>query len=570
MDCFVSNKSASKEVIFMQELEKLTIRNLIKSSVSRYSDLPALSFVDSKPLSFMEVGEKSEKVAHMLQKAGIGKESHVAILSENTPHWGISYFAVALAGGVNVPILPDFHPNEIKNILLHAECDAVIVSRKLRFKIDDPELDLKVLFADDFVFEDDSLNLRVSTSQEPFVEAITEEDDLASIIYTSGTTGQSKGVMLTNRNVVSNAVNAAPIPEMVAGDRMLSILPLSHAYEFSLGFLIPFYVGAAVYYLGKPPTPSVMLPALLKVRPVAMLSVPLLIEKIYRQKILKTFTKSRIMKMLYSFPPVRKILNRIAGIKLRKLFGGKVIFFGIGGAKLSPDVEKFLREARFPYAIGYGLTETSPLLAGDNARNTRYMSTGRILKGVEIRIENPDPDTGAGEIVVKGPNIMKGYFKNPELTSEVLSSDGWFRTGDLGEYLENGYLYIKGRTKNLILGPSGENIYPETIEGVINSCDFVEDSMVYDCKGRIVALVQLNRDEVMARFEEFKNEAVEGTRQLQEFFTSHLSEIKKRVNQQLNSFSRISDVVEQKDPFEKTPTKKIKRYLYIKKNDQDQ
>ena len=551
----------------LKRLNKLTVQNLIKTSSEKFSDLPSLVLVGSEPVTFKEVGRKSLEIAFMLQKMGLKKGSHAAILSENIPNWGISYFAVSLAGCVVVPILPDFAPHEVENIIKHADCEAVFVSEKLRYKVNEIDPSVKIILIDDFSIEDKEVLKSVNSSDIEFTDYEAEEDDIASIIYTSGTTGQSKGVMLTNRNVVSNAVDSSPIPEMVEGDRMLSILPLSHTYECSLGFLLPVYIGAAVYYLGKPPTPTVLLPALVKVKPVAMLSVPLLIEKIYRQKILKTFQKNIIIKSLYSFPPVRKLLNKAAGKKLMKIFGGEIIFYGIGGAKLAADVEKFLQEAHFPYAIGYGLTETSPLIAGDNAKNTVFRSTGRILQNVNVRIDNPDPETGVGEIVVKGPNVMKGYYKNPELTKEVFTEDGWFKTGDLGILNEKGYLYIKGRIKNLILGPSGENIYPESIEGVINSCDFVEDSVVFDSKGKIVALVQLNRDEIIAKFEEFKKDAAESKKQFQEFLSTHLADVKKKVNSQLNSFSRINEMFEQTDPFEKTPTKKIKRFLYINKKE---
>ena len=544
-------------------LDKLTVQNLIRTNGEKYADMPCLSLVDSEPLLYRDVYQKAQDAAFLLQKIGLKKGSHTAIISENTPNWGIAYFSAALAGCIAVPILPDFAASEVRNILLHSDCEAVFVSEKLKYKVDVADTAIKVIIIDDFSIEDEAVRSSVDSSEIEFTHYEAEEDDVAVIIYTSGTTGQSKGVMLSNKNVVSNAVDASHIPEMNTGDRMLSILPLSHTYECSLGFLLPVSIGAAVYYLGKPPTPNVLLPALEKVKPVAMLSVPLLIEKIYRQKILKTFQKSRVLNILYKVPPLRKILNKAAGKKLYKLFGGRLRFFGIGGAKLSADVEEFLIEAHFPYAIGYGLTETSPLIAGDNARYTIYRSTGRILQNVSVRIDNPDED-GVGEIVVKGPNVMKGYYKNPDLTKEVFTDDHWFKTGDLGT-LTDGYLYIKGRIKNLILGPSGENIYPESIEGVINSFDFIEDSLVFDNKGKIVALVHINREEIAAKFEELKKDAAESKKHLQDYLSSHLSDVRKKVNAQLNSFSKISDIREQEDPFEKTPTKKIKRFLYINK-----
>ncbi len=263
----------------------------------------------------------------MLQKMGLKKGSHAAILSENTPNWGVAYFAAALAGCIAVPILPDFAAAEVKNILLHSDCEAVFVSSKLKYKVDVSDTDIKVINIDDFSIEDEALKAAVDSSEIDFSHYEAEEDDLAVIIYTSGTTGQSKGVMLSNKNVISNAVDSSHIPEMNTGDRMLSILPLSHTYECSLGFLMPVSIGAAVYYLGKPPTPNVLLPALEKVKPVAMLSVPLLIEKIYRQKILKTFQKNKVLNILYKVQPVRKILNKAAGKKLYKTFRRKTEVF---------------------------------------------------------------------------------------------------------------------------------------------------------------------------------------------------------------------------------------------------
>ncbi len=545
----------------IMELEKMTLDEMLKDAASRYGSQPALAMIDSKPLSYSDVKREVEKTAESLISSGITKGSNVAILGENMPNWVVAYFGIAFSGATAVPILPDFKDTEVENIILHAECSLIFVSDKLYHKVSslcDKGLKFVKMETLDFPssFRGDSgTTLRLE-------DVKNCEDDVASIIYTSGTTGNSKGVMLTHKNIVSNAITSSAIPNITERERFVSILPLSHSYECTLGMLVPFATGAAVYYLGKPPVPNILLPALKKIRPGLMLSVPLLIEKIYRQKIYKTFTEKKITKKLYSIPFFRRTLNFIAGIKLKKLFGGRIYFFGIGGAPLAPDVEKFLREARFPYAIGYGLTETAPLIAGDNAVWTRYRSTGRVLAGVQVKIDKSAGEGDSGEILVKGPNVMKGYYKEEKLTKEAFTPDGWFKTGDLGVLLENGYLYIKGRIKNMILGPSGENIYPESIESVINSCAYVEDSVVIENKGILVALVQFNYEELKNRFEEFKEEAYENSRKLQDFLSQHLADIKKNVNAQLNSFSRISVILEQKNPFEKTPTKKIKRYLY--------
>jgi long-chain acyl-CoA synthetase len=385
-----------------------------------------------------------------------------------------------------------------------------------------------------------------------------QEEDVAAIIYTSGTTGHSKGVMLTHKNIVWNAQVSADIPPMTSADRILSILPMAHVYECTLGLVLPLMQGTSIYYVKKPPTAAVLLPALAIVKPTVMLTVPLIIEKMYKTRILPEIKKKAILRLAYKFPMLRKRINKLAGNKLKATFGGHLKFFGVGGAALSADVEQFLREAEFPYAIGYGLTETSPLVAGANAAYTRYRSTGPVVPDTKVRIDNPDPVTGDGEIMVQGPGVMKGYYKDPERTAEILSPDGWFRTGDLGHFDENQYLYIKGRLKNVILGPSGENIYPEAIESIINKFDVVLESVVFQEQGALVARIFLDYEKLDLDFSEqglTQSQAKVAIGQL-------LDDIRKQVNEQVSSFSRLSRVIEQTEPFEKTPTQKIKRYLY--------
>jgi long-chain acyl-CoA synthetase len=342
-------------------------------------------------------------------------------------------------------------------------------------------------------------------------------------------------------------------------DRFISILPLSHTLENTVGFLLPIKYGASVHYLRKPPVAPVLLPALQKVKPTIMLTVPWIIEKIFRTKILPTFQKSGFIRFIYSIPVIRKILHKIAAGKLMKTFGGKLEFFGIGGAKLDPTVERFLYEGKFPYAIGYGLTETSPILAGAVGENRRIGSTGIAMEGVTLRIANADPVTGEGEIQAKGENVMRGYYKAPEITKEVFSEDGWFKTGDRGVFDNNNKLHVKGRIKTMIVGASGENIYPEEIESVINKMRFVLESLVLEKKGKLVAMIHLNMEELEENFKHLKSEA---KLYINEKSEEILHEIHKKVNTELNKFSRIHKVVLQPHPFEKTPTKKIKRFLY--------
>jgi len=345
---------------------------------------------------------------------------------------------------------------------------------------------------------------------------------------------------------------------MDENDRFLSVLPLSHTYENTLGLIIPVLNGSSIFYLRKPPTPAVLLPALEEVRPTAMLTVPLIIEKIYFNKILPAFREKFIVRLLYKVAPFRKLLNRVAGKKLMKTFGGEIRFFGIGGAKLNKTVEKFLVEAKFPYAIGYGLTETSPILAGANPKETVYESTGPAIKDIQLIIHNPDKVTGEGEIWAKGPNVMMGYYKEPEMTKEVLTPDGWFKTGDLGVLDKNNNLYIRGRLKNMIVGASGENIYPEEIESVINNFRHVVESLVIEKKGKLVALVHINMEELEKKYQHLKSEASKLDDKVEEM----MKELKAYVNSRVNKFSQIKDVEHQPAPFQKTATQKIKRFLY--------
>ncbi|HCO48525.1 MAG TPA: AMP-dependent synthetase, partial [Spirochaetaceae bacterium] len=319
---------------------------------------------------------------------------------------------------------------------------------------------------------------------------------MAMLVYTSGTTGLSKGVMLSHRNILSNAFGCRSIIILHRTDRLLSILPLAHTYEFTIGFVIPLLSGSHIHYLDRPPSATVLLPALKAVRPTIMLSVPLVIEKIYRSNIKPTLEGMK----LYSSPVFKPLLIRFAGIKLRKTFGGRIRFFGVGGAPLSSDVEDFLKKAGFPYAIGYGLTESSPLLAGCPPSRTFLHSTGPALKGVEIRIADPSAGTGAGEIQAKGANIFKGYFKDPERTKEAFTEDGWFKTGDLGFIDAKGRIFVKGRLKTMILGASGENIYPEEIEAVLNQSPYVAESLVVDGEAGLTAFVYL-KSEVLENLE---------------------------------------------------------------------
>ena len=325
-------------------------------------------------------------------------------------------------------------------------------------------------------------------------------------------------------------------------------------------------------YLEKPPTPSVLLPALRKVRPTIFLIVPLIIEKVYNSQVKSKFTSNKFISTLYGISFFRRILHRIASKKLMTAFGGRVRFLGVGGSKLHIDTETFLHEGGFPYAIGYGLTETAPMAAGQIPGTCRIGATGPAMQGVQIRLDNVNPETGLGEVVINSPSVMQGYYKNPEATAEVFTEDGWFRTGDLGEFDKDGYLYIKGRLKNMILGPSGENIYPEDIESVLNTHAFVSESVVTERDGRLVALVYFDteaidkiKDEFMAKWEITRDEWNQKKDEWSKRMDEVKQEVMKYVNSKVNRFSRIAEVIEEEKEFEKTPSKKIRRFLYTQK-----
>jgi len=559
-------------------LSTLTLNALLKNSAQTYPTHIALGEVDGVTINYSALQDKVHVVSELLSNQGIIAGDRVALLSENKPQWGIAYFAITTMGAVVVPILPDFTTAEVQHIVRHSGAKAIFVSEKLYSKVEDEfESSLRSVF----IIEDFSL-IPLRTKGERLKEFIdqggieldkligaakrwagrtreVQEDDLASIIYTSGTTGNSKGVMLTHKNIVSDAIATTGIIDVNHTDRLLSILPLSHAYECTLGLVLVLLVGAAVYYVDKPPTARVLTPALQSVKPTIMCSVPLVIEKIFKTRILPQFTQKRVVRGLYGINFMRRTLHRAAGKKLLRFFGGELRSFCIGGASLAPEVEHFLREAQFPYAIGYGLTETAPLIAGTDPAGTVLRSTGKPLPGVEIKIDKPNPHTGEGEILVRGPMVMQGYYKDEDRTAEVLDAEGWLRTGDLGAFDRNGYLYIKGRLKNMILGPSGENIYPEEIEAVLNEEADVLESLVYEQNGQLVARVFLNYEELEQIFSSEKLNDSE----IKERIIERLEMIRKQVNSQVKPFSRINKIIEQTEPFDKTPTQKIKRYLYV-------
>ena len=463
------------------------------------------------------------------------------------------FFTATAFGRVAIPILPDSSENEITNILTHSESKVIFISKRLLPKLSQECIDRLTLVIDIETFE--IIKKEKDAFQCDGWVRTPSADELAAIIYTSGTTGKAKGVMLSHRNLCQNIMEAHKAERCFKKDRFMSILPMAHAYEMALGCLYPIYVGACVYYIPKPPTPSVLMSAMKKVRPSVMCSVPLIIEKVYRKSIVPTVESSRTLKWMQKSLPW--LFYRLVGGRLYKSFGGKLHFFGVGGSKLDPVVEAFLKKCHFPYAIGYGLTECAPLVCNAMVGRTVVGSIGIPSYKVEVRLDNVNPETGEGEIVCRGDNVMLGYYKDPERTQQVIDDDGWFHTNDVAIADKYGNFHIKGRLNNTILGPSGENIYPEEIEQVINNEEGVSESLVVERDGKLVALVKFE-DNVL-------DWNLEGEERFYEKVESLQKTLQERINRLLGKNSQVSKVDAMKEPFEKSATQKIRRFLYKNK-----
>ncbi|MGA2548316.1 MAG: AMP-binding protein [Rectinemataceae bacterium] len=550
----------------MYELERFTIPEIVEKSSSCYSGLPALATAGKPPITYDELEPMTRRVAALLVLLGAAPGHRVAILAESSPEWGIAYFGISRAACVVVPILTDFTSEQVAAILDHSESHILFVSRRNLAKAGQAAEGRVLVTLEDlrpvsappgFPLPDSSAVERAMASLA--LPEVTSED-LAAIVYTSGTTGSPKGVMLSQRNIVHDGWSIRFIMLIGPKDRLLSILPMAHTYEFTVGFIYPMMQGSSIYYLDRPPSSSALMPALKALRPTTMLTVPLIIEKVYRSSIKPSLEKIP----LYPMQAFRPFLERIAGAKLKRTFGGRLRIFGIGGAPLAADVAAFLHRIRFPCALGYGLTETAPLAAGSGPYDFRVDTIGPAIHGSAVRIADPLPGTGEGEIQIRGPNVMVGYYKDPDRTAQAFTEDGWFRTGDLGVMDAEGRIAVRGRLKTMILGPSGKNIYPEEVEAVLNSSPFVQESLVYGDDAGLTALVQLKPETAAAEtmMESVAHYAEASLDSAEKALAALLERIKKETNARLSAFSRINIVRLQLEPFEKTPTQKIKRFLY--------
>ena len=533
-----------------------TLADVLDYSASVNNSRMVSNYVDGGcSYTFGQFRDKCLQLSGILSTFGINADDKVAILSENMPNWALAFFSITASGRIAVPMLPELSPNEVENILTHSDAKAIFVSRKQLPKIGQETLA--------------KLHLVIDISTLEFIKAeddrytcdgrgkVPEPMDIAAIIYTSGTTGNAKGVMLSHRNFCHNILTAWHAHKVHRRkDVFLSILPLAHTYEMSIGMLYPFSTGCPVYYIQKPPTPTILADALLRIRPTTILSVPLIIEKVIRGKIFPTIAGSKYLRYLKKHFP--RVLYFLVGKKVKQQFGGRVRFFGIGGSKLDKEVEQFLRNIKFPYAIGYGLTETAPLICDAGPKRTHLGSTGTSSFEVNVRLADVNPETGQGELQVKGPNVMLGYYKDYQRTKAVFTEDGWMRTGDIATVDKKGRYSILGRSGSVIIGASGENIYPEEIESVINNISDVNESLVISRSGQLVALVQFNEGAV--------DWNLEGQEKFLENLERRKKEVMEFVNSKVSQFLRIKDVEVMKEPFSKTATHKIRRFLYQDKN----
>jgi long-chain acyl-CoA synthetase len=558
-------------------LSQYTLDTFFDRVIEKYPARPALALVGEKPFTYREFGVRVDSLKTTLRQLAIKKNDKIILLGNSSPNWAIAFMAITTMGAVAVPVLEEFPETDIDHIIRHSEAVGVFISEHLYENMNLNSLsEMKCIIK----LNDFSSLSEISKTKTNLWKQILDlpgkiiksfdksgsdnseekiyEDDLAEILYTSGTTGHSKGVMLTHKNLVSNLFEGPDLIGVIhERSVVLSILPLAHAFGSTSAFLSIIRCGASIYYLQKPPSPKILIDAMQQVQPTIMGAVPLVFEKIYHKQVVPTIAKSGTLRLLSKTRLTKKLLYKIIGKKINKLLGGKLECVIIGGAGFSPEVETFMQEGNIPYCCGYGLSECSPLVTFSSMKTQRMGSPGHAITDVSIKIVDPDPKNGIGEICIKGPNVMKGYYKNEELTRKSFTSDGWFITGDRGYLDKDGFIFITGRSKNVIVGPSGENIYPEVIESRLEESIFVEETIVYQSVNQLVARIYPNYSYI----DTLKN--IKDDNVIASDIIDILEDIRREVNTKLPNFSKISKVIEQTSPFIKTPTNKIKRAEYV-------
>jgi long-chain acyl-CoA synthetase len=539
----------------------------VQDSLKKHTQLPAFSDYEGDTLSFAQVGQRIEALHTFYNETGIKKGDKIAVIGRNMTNWGIVYLSVVTYGAVIVPILPDFSSSDIHHIVNHSGSRVLFTSDLMFDKIDETQMPqllgivsinkYKVLVANKpgfnnafAVVKDDLKGDGSAFDAEKLTFPAMGADELAVLSYTSGTSGFSKGVMIPHRSIWSNVQYARDHMPLSAGERIVSFLPMAHVYGCLFEFLWPFTVGVHVTFLTRTPSPQIITEAFRKVKPHLILSVPLILEKIFKKRIMPQLEETQV-KTLLKIPVLNKVVYKKVKAKLMEVFGGTFREMVIGGAALNKDVEKFLRKIGFPFTVGYGMTECGPLISYANHTISRAESAGKLVDRMEIKIDSEDPHNVVGEILVKGENTMLGYYKNEAATNEIIDEQGWLHTGDLGVIDAENFVYIKGRSKNMILGPSGQNIYPEEIEATINSMHYVQECLVREKDGKLEALVYPDY------------EVADAESLSQKELAEKLQALKKEANDVLPAYMNISQVTQFPEEFEKTPKKSIKRYKYL-------
>ncbi len=542
-----------------------TLSKLYTSSFQKNWDIVAFSDYGGSDFKYSEIAEIIKSLHLFYQLAGLQRGDKIAVLGRNSAHWGAVFLSTISAGLVIVPILPDFNESNTNHILNHSESKLILCARPLFEKIDFEKAEKleAVVALEDFSLlaaRDENIRYKLKDAFNYYKENKLEKahfkfeewdrEETCVISYTSGTSGFTKGVMIPERSLVSNIVYAQDNMPLQPGHKIVSFLPMAHVYGLLFEFLFPVTLGCHITFLSRMPSPAVITKVFSEVKPHLILSVPLIIEKIYKKRILPTIEKP-VMKALLKIPGVNKILLNKIREKLIETFGGRFFEIVIGGAPMSADVEKFFRKIKFKYTIGYGMTECGPLISYEAWDKTMLGSAGRLVDRMEVRIDSSDPYKEVGEIQVRGENVMNGYYKNEQFTAEAFTEDGWFRTGDLGVIDQNNFIYIRGRSKNMILGASGQNIYPEEIEAKIANMPYVAECVVTERDGRLIAMV----------YPDF--EAMEADGVTNENLPGEMEENKKRLNAELPKYEQVSRFEIVAEEFEKTPKKNIKRFKYV-------
>lgn len=544
------------------------IKDYIHQSLLNYWELTAFTDLDSQSFKYKDVGRKIARLHIMFDENKIKQGDKIALLGKNSGSWAMTYLAIITYGAVVVPILPDFHSNEIHHIVNHSDSVALFVANDMWDKIDEnqmPNLRAIVSLNDNTILiqgSKEKVQKKLDILDELFEKKYGQElkpeqivfndisnEQLVAINYTSGSTGFSKGVMLSANSLAANIKFAWNNMKLNPEDKIVSILPLAHTFGCTFDFLWPFSRGVNVNFLTKLPTPQILLGAYSKVKPNLILSVPLIVEKIYKKQILPKISKQPVKTML-KIPGAASLIYKKINKTLVNAFGGNFREIVLGGAPLNNEVDAFFRKMKFRYTIGYGMTECGPLISYSNWDKTKPASCGKIVDSLELKIDSKNPFTEVGEIMVKGENLMFGYYKNEEATAQTIDNEGWLHTGDLGLTDSENFVFIKGRSKSLILGPSGENIYPEEIESFINNKDYVQESLIISRDTKLIALVYPDHESLD------KNSISESA------LPEIMEKIKNEVNSELPKFKQISKIEIYPSEFEKTPKKNIKRFLY--------